>query len=191
VVVYLRAINQPLRASAGLPSTELFPLLSAAQAAPVMGLLKIELAREAATIVMLAAIALAAGVRWLPAFALTFGTWDLAFYAGLKVLIGWPASLFTWDLLFLLPVPWAGPVLAPSIVAASLVIGGILALTRPVKDSALSGMMLAVGALVIILSFTWDWRALLAGGVPHDFHWWMFGAGEALGIAGLARALRG
>ena len=52
---------------------------------------------------------------------IVFGAWDLSFYASLKVLIGWPASLMTWDLLFLIPVPWVGPVLAPSIVSITLV----------------------------------------------------------------------
>ena len=48
---------------------------------------------------------------------IVFGAWDLSFYATLRVLTGWPASLMTWDLLFLIPVPWVGPVLAPSIVS--------------------------------------------------------------------------
>lgn len=189
VVVYLRTINEPLRAAAGLSNSDLFPLLTTAQAAPVMKLVGIELAREAATIIMLAAVAWAAGTRWLPAFGLVFGTWDLAFYAALKILIGWPASFFTWDLLFLLPVPWAGPVLAPSLVAASMVVGGILALTRPVRENRISELLLASGAILIFASFIWDWRSIVNGGVPHDFPWVIFGIGEALGIAGLANAL--
>jgi hypothetical protein len=187
--VYLRTLNEPLRIAAGIPPGELFPLLHVGQIAPFLRLLKIELGREAATIIMLAAVAGAAGTRWLPAFALVFGVWDLTFYTGLKMLIDWPESLFTWDLLFLLPVPWVGPVLAPSIVAASLVIGGILGITRPVRDSAMAGTLLVAGALVIILSFTWDWRFLVNGGVPHTFHWWMFALGEGLGVAGLVRGL--
>ena len=51
----------------------------------------------------------------LAAFSLAFGAWDLAFYGWLRVLIAWPRSLYTWDVLFLLPVPWVAPVLAPAI----------------------------------------------------------------------------
>jgi hypothetical protein len=40
-------------------------------------------------------------------FLVVFGTWDLSFYAFLKLLFDWPDSLLTWDLLFLIPVPWA------------------------------------------------------------------------------------
>ncbi len=160
------------------------------QLGPLASLLPIEVGREAATIIMLAAIAAASGARWLPAFALVFGVWDLMFYAGLKMLIGWPSSLFTWDLLFLIPVPWAAPVLAPSIVAASLVIGGILGLTRPVRQDRLAAILLAIGAFVIILSFTWDWRSLTAGGLPHDFRWWMFGIGEVFGVIAVFLGLK-
>src|ERR1700683_3586010 len=113
VVVYLRAVYDPVRQklrperSAG----ELFPLITTAQlnhAAPEKSwLLGVEVAREAATMIMLASVALvAAGGRrlWLPAFAIAFGTWDLFFYLFLKLLLHWPPSILTWDILFLIPV---------------------------------------------------------------------------------------
>ena len=80
----------------------------------------IEIGREAATMLMLAAIALAVARntrQWTAAFAIAFGVWDIVFYACLKLLLGWPASLFTWDILFLIPVPWVGPVLAPVLIS--------------------------------------------------------------------------
>jgi hypothetical protein len=177
VVVYLRTLNSALARG------QLFPL------APLTPLFKIEVGREAATIVMLAAVAAASGTRWLPAFALVFGTWDLVFYAALKFLIDWPASLFTWDILFLLPVPWIGPVLAPCIVAASLVTGGILGLSQPIHRSRVDAMLLTAGAAVIILSFTWDWRFIATGGLPRHFPWPIFWTGETLGIVAVLRAL--
>jgi hypothetical protein len=189
-VVYLRAINEPVRASLGIPANQLFPLVHVARLGPLLGLLKIEVGREAATIIMLAAVAAAAGTLWLPAFALVFGVWDLAFYAGLKLLLGWPASIWNWDLLFLIPVPWVSPVAAPCIVSISLVIGGILGITRPVRKTVFAGAMFVIGAAIIILSFTWDWRSVVAGGLPGDFRWWMFWTGEALGVVGLWSALR-
>ncbi|MBZ5602649.1 MAG: hypothetical protein LAO79_10120 [Acidobacteriia bacterium] len=191
MVVYLRTLNEPVRASLGLPASELFPLMHVGGLGPLLSILKIELGREAATMVMLATVAAAAGTRWLPAFALLFGVWDLVFYAALKILIGWPVSLWTWDLLFLIPVPWTGPVLAPSIVAASLVAGGLIGLMRPVRQSRTALALIVVGAAVIIVSFTWDWRWIFAGGVPRVFPWWIFWSGEFLGIAGVSLSLMG
>jgi hypothetical protein len=78
---------------------------------------------------MLAAIALAVARnarQWTAAFAIAFGVWDIVFYACLKLLLGWPASLFTWDILFLIPVPWVGPVIAPVLVSLTMIAAGIL-----------------------------------------------------------------
>ena len=155
---------------------------------------KIELAREAATLLMLAGVALAATSTrraWLAAFALVFGAWDLAFYGSLKILIGWPASLGTWDLLFLLPVPWIGPVIAPVIVASSLVAGGIVGLIKePPRVRGVSWALLFAGAALIFVSFIWDWRHIVEGGMPRQFPWAIFAAGEIAGVAGLVTSIR-
>src|SRR5882724_9621043 len=73
--------------------------------------LLLELGREAATMVMLATVGIAAGRTKVGKFAyflLLFGVWDIWYYIWLKVFLGWPASLLTWDVLFLIPVPWVG-----------------------------------------------------------------------------------
>src|SRR3954469_1665214 len=83
----------------------------------------VELWREIATIIMLAAVGVLAGRTRSERFAwfiYCFGIWDLVYYATLKLALGWPESWLTWDILFLIPVPWAGPVLAPCIVAATM-----------------------------------------------------------------------
>ena len=139
VVSYLRALHEPARQGfyPGRPPGELFPLLTIEQAQAAgpeqPKTLIIEIGREAATIVMLAAIALAvadnAG-QWAAAFAIAFGTWDIAFYAFLKLLLDWPASLLTWDILFLIPIPWVGPVRAPVIVSASMIAAELWHLRR-------------------------------------------------------------
>jgi hypothetical protein len=132
VVVYLRALGGPVRTAAGLPN-DLFPLVKTSQLGKHLPIVKTEVVREAATIVMLATVAAAATRTfpgWLAAFSIVFGAWDLSFYAALRMLLGWPPSLMTWDLLFLIPVPWVGPVLAPSIVSITLVAGGIWGLIR-------------------------------------------------------------
>jgi hypothetical protein len=118
VVVYLRAIYDPIRERVhpGRPAGDLFPLISPEQlhaAGPEnTKRLGIEIGREAATIIMLAAVGLAAGRNFnqrMAAFSIAFGLWDISFYAFLKLMLGWPQSLFTWDILFLIPLPWVGP----------------------------------------------------------------------------------
>src|SRR5258708_7875530 len=167
VVSYLRALHEPARQRfyPGRPPGELFPLLTIEQAQAAgpeqAKILIIEIGREAATIVMLAAIALAvadnAG-QWAAAFAIAFGTWDIAFYAFLKLLLDWPASLFTWDILFLIPIPWVGPVLAPVIVSASMIAAGIWHLCAE-----------GLGARMQLRIFQWRWMSLAGVGIFPSF----------------------
>ncbi len=79
-------------------------------------LVKIEMTREAATIVMLVTLALLTGVGWLDqlmVFLWTFAFWDLFYYVSLYLLIKWPPKLTTTDVLFLIPRPWVAPVWVP------------------------------------------------------------------------------
>lgn len=88
------------------------------------GLTQVEIAREAATLVMLAAIAVVAGetlLSRLAAFFIAFTVWDLTYYLFLRVLDGWPTSLLDLDVFFLIPVTWVGPV-ATAVVASSMVL---------------------------------------------------------------------
>jgi hypothetical protein len=190
VVIYLRTLAAPVRARLGLPAGEPLPLFDPTQLGVDHRLVYIELAREAATLIMLAAVAwaVARNIRsWVAAYALAFGVWDLAFYFWLWVMLGWPASLGTWDLLLLLPVPWAGPVAAPAIVALSLAVGGALALSRtPGKVPGTAWALMLAGVAVLLVSFMWDWRHWVAGGAPRGFPWPVFGVGELLGIAGFS-----
>jgi len=155
-------------------------------------MVRTEVVREGATIVMLAAVAAAATRTfpgWLAAFSIVFGAWDLTFYGTLKVLLGWPASLMTWDILFLIPVPWVGPVLAPTVVSITLLAGGIIGLVRePKRVDWGTWTLLVVGGAAIIAAFIWDWRYIVSGGYPRMFPWAVFGAGEMAGIGGVVRA---
>src|SRR5436190_22730947 len=91
-------------------------------AMPMRGVVgPVELVRELATLVMLFTVGLLAGRTRrsrIGYMAIAFGAWDILYYVFLKVIYGWPKSLFDWDVLFLLPLPWWGPVLAPMLIAA-------------------------------------------------------------------------
>jgi hypothetical protein len=199
VVVYLRTIYEPLRRqlSPGPAAGDIFPLLDLkklqSEEPKAARLLPIELAREAATLVMLTAAGLAAAnsrVQVLPSLAVAFGVWDITFYVFLKLLIGWPASLLTWDLLFLLPVPWVAPVLAPVLVSLSLIVCGLAALLGTLHMRRLHWLGLVLGALTVLVSFMLDFRNILAGSLPHDFPWALFTTGEVLGLGAFLHAMR-
>ena len=89
----------------------------------------IEVVREAATMVMLFTVGWLAGRTWrgrLGYAFLIFGVWDIFYYIFLVPMCGWPQSLLDWDLLFLIPLPWWGPVIAPMLIAVLLIISGVL-----------------------------------------------------------------
>lgn len=200
VVVYLRAIYDPIRhrLHPDRPPGDLFPLIKTEELAAAgpenTRRLSIEVGREAATILMLAGFAMIAGRNFnerMAAMAVAFGLWDVSFYAFLKLMIDWPASLFTWDILFLIPLPWIGPVLAPVIVSLTMIVCGLYSIHRgglPARPLPW-GLMIA-GGFVVILSFVWDWRNTITGGLPNPFNWPLFAAGEAVAIAGFIVAAR-
>lgn len=107
IVVYLRELYYPLG----------FFIQSAADLTVIpLHILKVELWREAATILMLAAVgylAFSAARYRLTAFIFAFSLWDLAYYLFLYFFLSWPPSLKTLDVYFLIPWPWLGPVWLP------------------------------------------------------------------------------
>jgi len=204
VVSYLRLLHEPAvrKFYPGRAPGDLFPLLTLEQlrasGADQQHTLFIELGRETATIVMLAGIAFAiarnAG-QWAAAFVVAFGVWDIAFYLFLKLLLNWPASLFTWDILFLVPVPWVGPVLSPVLVSAVMIAAGIWHLRResqdePVRIGSAHWIGLLAGALIIVISFAEDYRNTMSGRMPNPFDWGLFALGLTLGTASYGLAAR-
>jgi hypothetical protein len=204
VVVYLRAIYAPLhlRFYPDRPANDLFPLLSLDRLRDLgpehVTRFKTELVRELATLLMLGGAALMTGrnIReWFAAFLVCFGIWDITFYLCLKALLGWPASLLTWDVLFLLPVPWVGPVLAPAIVAISMIAAGVMVLWREYKHPPvhLNGPVWAAvlfGWILVFVAFTADFLNTTHGGYPRAFHWGVFFAGEATWLLALLTSFR-
>jgi hypothetical protein len=204
VVVYLRALYEPVHQKLHPDRAlgDLFPLIRLdqieAEGPASRRRVQIELVREVATIVMLAAVGMAAARNpreGFAAFLVAFGIWDLFFYVFLKVLIDWPETVWTWDVLFLLPVPWSAPVIAPILVAASMIGAGTFVLVReaagsPVRLARIDWGLVIAGGLLIVVAFCWDFRNILAGGRPNPFHWPLFGLGEAVGLAGFRRGIR-
>lgn len=199
VVVYLRKLYYP--------NGFFFPL------APVHDdIATVELWRELATLIMLISIGVLAGRNRAEKFAYflySFAIWDLFYYVFLKVFLDWPESLMTWDILFLLPVPWVGPVIAPCIVAVTMIFFCLTVIRFTNLNVAVSMLskerwLMWLGALVVIVSFTMDyvekkgatlWHNInskdslftnLVDYVPSNFNWAVFSIGEAMILAAYA-----
>lgn len=96
-------------------------------------ILNIERIRETATLVMLATVAVLAGKNLKEKtayFFLSFGIWDIFYYIFLRLAIGWPKSFTDLDIFFLLPTPWAGPVIAPIAISSILIIVSLFYLMK-------------------------------------------------------------
>jgi hypothetical protein len=126
VVVYLRKALGILNSESNKESVGKFP----------ERYLKIEMTREAVTIIMLVVLAYLVGGSWIERgifFLWTFAFWDLFYYLSLYILIKWPPKLTTIDVLFLIPKPWIAPVWFPVgvsgmtiIIIAALYLFGII-----------------------------------------------------------------
>jgi hypothetical protein len=175
---------------------EIFPLRPAIEAGDLVA---IEVGREAATLVMIATAGMLAGRTGLERLAwaaVVFGAWDIGYYAWLNVFSGWPPSLGTTDLLFLIPVPWVGPVWSPMAVSVALVWVGLVVarMIRSGRTVALSGRHWLAGiggGLLVILSYTLDAGRVIDGGVPGPYPWPLFAAGMLLALAAAVHVLRG
>ena len=174
-----------------------------------------ELIRELATLIMLVCIGLLAGKTNLQRFGFflfAFAVWDLFYYCGLKLLIDWPDSLLTWDILFLIPITWIGPVLAPVICSFSMIyMAALIFAGETVKKHFRLNLhewgLIISGAVIIFISFILDYTQLLIRGgylnklsslmtnqdfindltsyIPENFRWGIFLLGEVIIISAL------
>ncbi len=171
VVVYLRALYYP----GGFT----FPL----KPMPVQHA-SVEFAREFATIVMLIAAGWTAGrSRWsrFSYFMIAFAVWDIFYYVWLKVLLNWPASLLDWDILFLIPVPWIGPVIAPCLISILMIVAGLSILrveeSISFRPSLRSWILGGIGTVVLLYSFMHDTDATLRLEPPQPYRYELLFAG--------------
>ncbi len=157
----------------------------------VGGMGSVEVVREAATLVMLLAVGLLAGRSWrsrLGYLAIAFGVWDIFYYVFLRAMCGWPHSLTDWDILFLIPLPWWGPVLAPALISLVMILWGTLVCrfehrrTRTPLLPELAACGLGVAGIVLGLCvFMEDAIAAARQGgeavrnvLPRSFNWPLF-----------------
>jgi hypothetical protein len=152
----------------------------------------VEAGRELCTLVLIiAAAALTPGplVRRVANFVYVFAIWDLSYYAALWLFEGWPSSLFDWDLLFVIPVPWFAPVLAPIVISCVGIIGAccvhVILDRRGELVVPWHGFALVNGALM-----AWEISFMLHDGpldrFPAQYRWWLFLLGIVLAGVGFA-----
>ncbi|MCX6251030.1 MAG: hypothetical protein NTX61_09775 [Bacteroidetes bacterium] len=197
VVVYLRAI--------WYPDGFVFPLKALNYHIVVT-----EIFREAATMVMLISIAVIAvreAVNRFAIFIYAFAIWDIFYYLFLYLLEGWPPSLFTWDILFLIPVTWVGPVIAPVINSITMILLAVLIVFYRTKNNLfkltfIEWFLLILGSFVVIYAYTQPYMSYLfirynlkeilhfrehpdliqysAMFIPESFNWIIFSVAELL-----------
>ena len=159
------------------------------------GFALVELPREFATMVMLFAVGFLAGRTWRARIgyaAIAFGVWDIFYYVFLKMICGWPHSLLDWDVLFLLPLPWWGPVLAPVLISLLMIFWGTLASqferpSAPVLAHWRTWVLNFGGIALALYVFMADSLAASLQGLeairtvlPDTFNWTLFGVALVL-----------
>lgn len=182
IVVYLRELFYP--------NGFHFPLIGIPSK-----ILIIEIGREAATILMLYVYARSIsqnGREILGYFSINFGIWDIWYYLWLKILLNWPDSIFDKDILFLIPLPWVGPVIAPVLVSVALIGSGYIFLhfdyqKNPIKLTKIDWILELFSGTIIILSFLSrpDGQQFVLN--SEIFPWWIFLFGLCLGIVVFVR----
>jgi hypothetical protein len=164
----------------------------------------VELLREAATITMLLGLGMLAGRSVNERFAFflsSFAIWDIFYYVFLKLFLDWPSSLFTWDILFLIPVPWIGPVIDPIIISLTMILLSVCLVYRDSQANAhrlsrKERLLLIAGSFIVVGSWTWEYlrysssvadpMTALNTFVPQTYFWMIFWPGEGLLLLAIA-----
>jgi len=189
VVVYLREIFYPDGFN--------FPLSISIIDSVSKRLLLTEVGREAATLILIITGAWLFGrnLQQRVAYFLTiFAVWDIFYYVWLKVLLNWPASIMDWDILFLIPMSWAGPVLAPILASLVMLLFAVVILyrdccARPIKATFYDWIALSIAALIVIFSFCIPGPHTNQEDYNSYFYWPLFAAGMLLAVMVFFRCL--
>lgn len=202
VVVYLRKLYYPDGFSFPLKIIDLDVAIT-------------EFFREIATIIILGSAGILVGRKNIEKFAVfifCFAVWDIFYYVFLKITLNWPDSLLTWDILFMVPVTWVGPVIAPVINSITMIVlaGCIIYYTE--KNGIVSigktiWVLLITGSFVIIFGYTQEYLHYMmvkfsiteifgisnnkevlkyaCSFIPMHFNWVIFGIGELMHITAI------
>jgi hypothetical protein len=103
--------------------------------------------------------------------------------------------LLAWDVLFLIPIPWLSPVLAPVIVSISLVTAAMIILHleelgRILLFTKWDWLSEIFAGLIIIASFLTQTDILISQEEPHFYPWWLFLLGMMIGLVVFIRRVR-
>ncbi len=147
-----------------------------------------EVIRELATMIMLLAIGILAGKTKTGRFAwfiYSFAVWDISYYLFLYLIIGWPVSLSEWDILFLIPLIWVGPVWAPLLLSALMILLALCILyfsnqSQNVNLKMREWVLLIAGAIVVIISFCKDYYQFITSHHPNIPNTQLFFSKEAI-----------
>jgi hypothetical protein len=128
-----------------------------------------EFLREIATLIMLLGIGFLAGRNFSQRFAwfiYSFAIWDIFYYVFLKLILNWPSSWLTWDILFLIPVIWTGPVLAPVLVSLTMIVLSFIILYFEQKNEQFVIhrpviFLVILGSVLIFISFILDFSSFV------------------------------
>jgi hypothetical protein len=196
VVVYLRVIFHP--------DGFTFPLSNVDTILQHKAILLTEIGREAATIVLILTAAWLFGrnLRQRFAYFLTiFAVWDIFYYVWLKVFSAclkaipdWPVSIMDWDILFLIPIAWAGPVVAPVLASIVMLVFAMIILYRdccgrPIRASRIDWIGFIAAAVIIVVSFCIPGPHIAEPNYQSYFYWPVFAAGLIGAIALFVKCL--
>ena len=157
-----------------------------------------EIGREAVALVLIFTGALLFGRnrhQRFAYFATIFAVWDIFYYIWLKILSfclkpipDWPMSIMDWDILFLIPMTWAAPLMAPVLISLTLLFFAVIILYKDSYGRTLNvtrwdwlGFTLA--GLVVVVSFCIAGLYITRPDFKDHFYWSLFALGNISAIA--------
>jgi hypothetical protein len=178
----------------------------------------VEIAREIATLLMLITVAYLSARTFIEVFAwfiFNFAVWDIFYYVFLYLTLSWPESLLTMDILFLIPLTWVGPVLAPVLNSIMMITLAIIILIKSKLEKdfnigIFTWLFLVAGSLIVIYAYVKDYTRFMIQDfslpelifpgetadaviikameyIPQDFNWYFFSLGALLHAIAILR----